>query len=177
MFENMARVSVVQRSHYVTSDDKTVLSAVLGSCVAVCAFDETMGIGGMNHMLLPDAREGSQSANSKLYGANLMELLLNELYKKGARRQYLQFKLFGGGKLANNGFDAGERNIEFITEFVKNEKLNVVSSSLGGKSGRRIEFHPISGRSRQKLLIDKPIETIAPVQTEVIPETGTMELF
>jgi chemotaxis receptor (MCP) glutamine deamidase CheD len=82
MFENMARVSVVQRSHYVTSDDKTVLSAVLGSCVAVCAFDETMGIGGMNHMLLPDARESSQSANSKLYGANLMELLLNELYKK-----------------------------------------------------------------------------------------------
>lgn len=177
MFENMSRVSVIQRSHYVTDEPNTVLSAVLGSCVAVCAFDATMGIGGMNHMLLPDARGGNQDDSSKLYGANLMELLLNELYKKGARRQYLQFKLFGGGKLANNGFDAGERNIEFINEFVKNERLNVISSSLGGKSGRRIEFHAATGRSRQKLLIDKPIESIALEQPKIVPETGTMELF
>ncbi|WP_026480797.1 chemotaxis protein CheD [Ahrensia sp. 13_GOM-1096m] len=176
MFDNMVKVSVMQRSHHVSSDANTVLSAVLGSCVAVCAFDATMGIGGMNHMLLPDAREKDQNASSTLYGANLMELLLNDLYKQGARRQYLQFKLFGGGKLTSNGFDAGERNINFISEFVKNEGLNVISSSLGGNAGRRIEFHPATGRSRQKLLIDKQVESIA-LQTEIIPETGTMELF
>ena len=177
MFDNFARVNVIQRSHFVTHDRNTVLSAVLGSCVAVCAFDATMGVGGMNHMLLPDAGHADPGETSKLYGANLMELLLNDLYKNGARRQHLQFKLFGGGKLTGNGFDAGERNIDFVNEFFRNEGLNVISSSLGGTSGRRIEFHPATGRSRQKLLIDRPVETIAPVQPARLPETGTMELF
>ena len=39
------------------------VSTILGSCVAVCVWDEETGIGGMNHFLLPNfAGRGLSSA-------------------------------------------------------------------------------------------------------------------
>ncbi len=34
--------------------ESAAVTTILGSCVAVCLWDESHGIGGMNHYLLPD---------------------------------------------------------------------------------------------------------------------------
>ena len=62
-----------------------VLVTVLGSCVAACIHDRTAGIGGMNHFMLPDdgADASHAASDSMRYGAYAMEVLINELIKRG----------------------------------------------------------------------------------------------
>ncbi len=73
-----------------------VLTTLLGSCVAACVRDPVLGIGGMNHFLLPGNEQGAQG-RSESYGVYLMEVLVNGLLKRGATRANLEAKLFGGG--------------------------------------------------------------------------------
>ena len=78
MFDQPNRINVTQCTHYATNDETVVCSAVLGSCVAVCAYDPIMKIGGMNHILLPGKADASDPRVG-MFGTNLMELLLNDL--------------------------------------------------------------------------------------------------
>lgn len=177
IFQSKNRRNVTQCTHSTSADSELVLTTVLGSCVAACAFDPVAKIGGMNHILLPGEANASVNESSNMYGSNLMELLLNDLYKQGAVKRRLEIKLFGGAVLLENSLHAGKHNVEFILNFTKMEGLNVVSTNLGGSLGRRIEFHPSTGRSRQKFLnqtiIEKPM--MPPIKRGV--ETGSMELF
>src|SRR5690606_10463625 len=92
------------------------------------------------------------SDQSRRYGVYLMEKLLNALFAKGAVRNRLQVKLFGGARVLDARSDAGAKNSEFATAFVQNEGLTLVSTSLGGFQGRRVEFEPVSGKARQKFI-------------------------
>ena len=77
-----------------------MLTTLLGSCVAACLRDPVARIGGMNHFLLPgqEAGEGAQRSVGETYGVHLMELLVNGLLRRGARRDRLEGKLFGGAR-------------------------------------------------------------------------------
>lgn len=167
----------MQCKHHVSSEEDVVLAAVLGSCIAVCAFDETAKVGGMNHILLPGGKSNASNEQGSMYGINLMELLLNDLFKRGARRGRLQLKLFGGAKLFDTGLDAGARNIEFISEFVANENLEVSASSLGGNLGRQVEFQPVTGRSRQRFISDHKDDILVTPPKSSSGETGEVEFF
>lgn len=177
IFDSSNRRNVPQCTHTIGDNKELVLTTVLGSCVAACVFDPIAKVGGMNHILLPGEAKISADVQSNMYGSNLMELLLNDLYKKGAVKRRMEVKLFGGAMLAENSLDAGRRNVEFILNYTRTEGLNVVTENLGGSLGRRVEFHPSTGRSRQKFLsstnIEKPPVFTAPPKVE----TGAMELF
>ncbi|MEM6415860.1 MAG: chemotaxis protein CheD [Pseudomonadota bacterium] len=149
-------IHVVQGEYAVSADPEAMLTTVLGSCVATCIFDEQVGVGGMNHFLLPG--EEGQNGNV-VYGVNAMELLINGLLKSGARRANLKAKLFGGARMISIGSDIGDRNIEFGRRFLNDEGIECVGGSLGGTRARRIQFWP-TGRARQKQLSDdvKPVE-------------------
>lgn len=177
IFESNNRQNVPQCTHTIGDNKELVLTTILGSCVAACIFDPVTKIGGMNHILLPGEAKQSADVLSSMYGSNLMELLLNDLYKQGAVKRRLEVKLFGGAMLADNSMQAGERNVEFILKYTQTEGLNVVTKNLGGELGRRIEFHPSTGRSRQKFLNKTQFEK--PILSRVLPkvETGAMELF
>jgi chemotaxis protein CheD len=77
-----------------------------------------------------------------------MELLINEMWNRGAKRGNLTAKAFGGGSVLktsdafiNNYFTVGEVNVRFIKEFLKNEKIPLISYDLGGTVGRVINFY------------------------------------
>ena len=88
--------------YYVTRNDE-MITTVLGSCVSACVRDPVSGIGGMNHFMLPASTSGDSSWNQlgleTRFGVAAMEQTVNELLKLGARRELLEFKLFGGGKI------------------------------------------------------------------------------
>lgn len=177
IFDSNNRRNVPQCTHTIGDEKDLVLTTVLGSCVAACAFDPIAKIGGMNHILLPGEAKPSGNVQSSMYGSNLMELLLNDLYKQGAVKRRLEIKLFGGSMLAENSLDAGRRNVEFILNYIRTEGLNLITKNLGGSLGRRVEFHPSTGRSRQKFLNNTNIEqTMVPPKLFKV-ETGAMELF
>lgn len=142
--------NIVQGEYYVADRVDTVISTILGSCVAACMRDPVAGVGGMNHFLLPGERPGQEGLK---YGAYAMELLINGLLSRGARRDRLETKLFGGGRLLKGLTDIGRQNVEFAERFLRDEGLQYSGGSLGGDHARRVMFWPVSGRVRQQRLV------------------------
>jgi chemotaxis protein CheD len=147
------RVHVIQGEWKVVSDPDVVLSTILGSCVAACIRDPVAGVGGMNHFLLPGSADAITSGgDATRYGVHLMELLINGLLKKGARRDRLEAKIFGGAKTIARFSNVGEQNAVFARQFLMDEGIQVVGESTGGEFGRKLEYWPSSGRARQYAL-------------------------
>jgi len=128
----------------------------------------------MNHFLLP---EGSCSGTDvgRRYGAYLMEVLINDVLKAGGRRERLEAKLFGGGRMFDSLSDVGAANADFAEKFLADEGIPVVSRSLRGAGGRRIHYWPVSGRARQRVVTDGAI--LPPVIPSPPVATGDLELF
>lgn len=170
------KIHVIQGEYHVAKGDDVVLTTILGSCVAACIRDPISGWGGMNHFLLP----GEAGDEGLRYGVQSMELLLNDLLRKGCRRDLLEVKLFGGGHLFDGLSDVGGQNSTFAEKFVRDEGLRHVGGSLRGDRARRIQFWPSSGRARQILLAPTEAKVfaterrrpVAPVQ-----DSGALELF
>jgi chemotaxis protein CheD len=170
---------VVQGEHYVTDDPDTVLTTILGSCVAACLRDPVAGVGGMNHFLLPGGDRRDSGAESVRYGVHAMELLVNALLARGARRENMEAKLFGGARLIKGLTDVGAMNAEFAEDFVRREGMRHVGGSLRGEAGRRIQFWPISGRARQVMLAKDTAERLSrpPTPPPSAVAAGGLELF
>ncbi len=160
--EGEHRVNIIQGEFHVTADPKVVLTTLLGSCVAACIRDPEAGVGGMNHFLLPGQHAGSDQHESESYGVHLMELLVNGLLKRGARRDRLEAKLFGGARTMEGLSDIGARNMHFAEHFLKYEGINYIGGSLGGDGGRRLQYWPVNGRARQSIFASEKLIPQAP---------------
>jgi chemotaxis protein CheD len=113
------KVHVTQGEFHVMDCPETMLTTILGSCVAACMRDAVAGVGGMNHFLLP----GADGAQGLRYGVQSMELLVNALLRRGARRERIEVKLFGGARMMRGLTDVGSQNAAFATAFVRDEGL------------------------------------------------------
>ena len=167
-----SRINIVQGEYHVSGDKALSITTLLGSCVAACIHDPVAEVGGMNHFLLP-----GDEASSPLvvrHGVHLMELLINGLLKKGAVRQRLEAKLFGGARTMQGLGDIGTTNAKFAQEFLRREGIAITGGSLGGETGRRLQFWPASGRVLQKLV--RAVEE-RPLADPVLSTAGDLELF
>lgn len=174
----LTRKHVMEGQFLVSGDPDLTLTTVLGSCVAACLRDPIARIGGMNHFLLPGDAERAASKDAERYGVHLMELLVNGLMSRGAQRNRLEAKLFGGARTIFKNSDVGAMNAAFAEGFLKTEGIAIVGGSLGGASGRRVEYWPVTGRARQ-IFIGEPSRVAAPVappKPVPLPE-GDVELF
>jgi chemotaxis protein CheD len=166
------RVHVGQGEHHVSAQTGVVLTTVLGSCVAACIFDPVRRVGGMNHFLLPD---GAGSGVGQRYGAHAMELLINEILKAGGRRDRLEAKLFGGGRMFDSLRDVGSANADFAERYLAAEGIRLVGGSLRGSGGRSLHYWPATGRAFQRGVMDR--SAILPAQPVSPPAGGDLELF
>jgi len=147
-FERQA-VKILPGEYFATKTD-TLIVTVLGSCVSACIRDRVSGIAGMNHFLLPN--DGSDQDNllseSARYGAYAMEILVNHLIKLGARRENLEAKVFGGGNVLK-GFtviNVGERNAEFVIDYLKRERIPILAKDLLDVYPRKVYFFSENGQ-------------------------------
>jgi chemotaxis protein CheD len=136
---------------YFVANEEMVIMTVLGSCIAACIWDSRVRVGGMNHFMLPDG-EGNDGFGR--YGSYAMELLLNEMFKMGARRETMQAKVFGGGAVMA-GFttmNVGERNTQFVMNYLAEEHIPVVSKDVLDIHPRKVCFFPVTGKAMVKRL-------------------------
>jgi chemotaxis protein CheD len=152
--------------YYVTSAGEMIWT-VLGSCVSACIRDKRLGFGGMNHFMLPlDASDGKSAwstvaSASTRYGNVAMERLVNDIFKLGGRREDLEVKLIGGGRvLAAMTTDIGARNIEFVRCYVREEGFTVLGEDLGDVYPRKVQYFPESGRIRVKRIVSDRNEVL-----------------
>ncbi|MFK5986646.1 MAG: chemoreceptor glutamine deamidase CheD [Pseudomonadota bacterium] len=187
---NSFAAKILPGEYFVTAEDEIIVT-VLGSCISACVRDKIFGIGGMNHFMLPASSSdmshhlevGGDSTEATRYGGYAMEMLINDILKHGGRRENLEIKIFGGGKIIRNMSDVGLRNIEFIESYIKNENLILISEDTGDIYPRKVVFHPNSGKVKMKRLQSLHNETLIQReeeyqhQIEDKPTTGEVELF
>jgi chemotaxis protein CheD len=132
----------------------------------------------MNHFLLPEG-QGVVGQDAYRYGAYAMELLVNALMSRGARRERLEAKLFGGAKLADRLIDVGGLNVTFARRFLDQEGIRYAGGSVRGHHARRLQFWPVSGRVRQLSLVkgEDAIFAAEARRTGATPDWGQVELF
>ena len=154
-------VKLMPGEFFVHDADDLLLTTVLGSCVAACLVDRARGLGGMNHFMLPDGGSAGR------FGAFAMELLINEMMKRGARRERLEAKIFGGGQVMRTftTINVGEQNVRFIDQFLQAERIPVVSRDVQGPHPRKVCRFPGSGRALVKKLGDSQLDAIAREET------------
>lgn len=122
------------------------VTTVLGSCVSVCFYDPVQKIGGINHYMLP-FWNGEGLASPK-YGNIAIEKLLDKVLYLGADRKRLVAKVFGGGevlKITHGVLNVGERNIQLAHEKLEEMRIKIISSDVGGVTGRKIFFDTHTG--------------------------------
>jgi chemotaxis protein CheD len=128
------------------SSEPTMVSTVLGSCVAVCLWDSRFAIGGMNHYLLP-LWNGDGLATPK-YGNIAIRQLVEKVIAKGGEHRNLQAKIFGGAAMWSNTeglFAIGLRNIELAQQQLKELQIPVIAADVGGTLSRKIFFNTGDG--------------------------------
>ncbi|MBK1680174.1 chemotaxis protein CheD [Rhodocyclus tenuis] len=130
-------------------ENERPIATLLGSCVAVCLYDQGGSLGGLNHFLLPTRkRDPLTDDDALLAGDACMTALLNGMLARGAVRHRLKAKAFGGGAVIEASSPAmavGERNAEFAREWLERERIPLVASDLQGPWARKVLFVPQTG--------------------------------
>lgn len=127
-----------------------VLATLLGSCVAVCLRDVERGIGGMNHFLMP-APGGEHGISFPAhpdhpYGEEAMSYLIESLLQRGAHREHLEAKVFGGAEMVPILEGVGRRNADCALDFLATHGVTPCAQDLGGTTSRRVYFQPQTGK-------------------------------
>jgi chemotaxis protein CheD len=182
-FDRLA-AKILPGEYYVTKREMMIVT-VLGSCVSTCLRDPETNIGGMNHFMLPQHGGDPKSplSSSARYGAYAMEVLINQLLSLGAKRERLEAKVFGGGRVLAGLTDIGVRNAEFVREYLRRERVQMIAEDLGKDYARKVYFFPDTGRVLVKQLRTLHNDTIFTrernyaAQLEGVAVTGGADLF
>ena len=103
-----------------------------------------------------------------------MERLINDILKMGGRRENLEIKLVGGGRvLADMTTDIGARNIAFVREYVAAEGFKVLGEDLGDVFPRRVVYFPQTGKIRVRKLTAGRDETLAARERQYLQQLDT----
>ncbi len=160
-----------------SSAEPVWITTLLGSCVAVCLYDEVARVGGMNHFMLPTPCDKSVTCAS--YGIHSMEMLINSVMNAGGDRRRLKAKVFGGGNVLQSSTHQakiGSNNIDFALQFLSTENIPVMANFTGHDSGMHVKFHTHTNKVLVRML-DR--QTAAKVQRKdaaqalIIQETLT----
>lgn len=123
-----------------SSNDQAMVSAVLGTCVAVCLHDRRLKIGGMNHYQYPTAGFFNYGTND--HGDVAIPALIQKLRRLGSRVEDLEAQIFGGGDIPGlRDSKTGQKNVKMARKILKKNGISVVSEDVGGYKGRRLIFH------------------------------------
>jgi chemotaxis protein CheD len=128
--------------------ERTVATTILGTCVAVCLFDPGLGIGGLNHFMLPRTLPGQPRPGT--FGDVATHLLRDELCSLGAAAGRMVAKVFGGRSpkvVAGGQADLGEQNVAVAFESLDSLGIPVVAQDVGTAKSRKLVFHTHDGRA------------------------------
>jgi two-component system chemotaxis response regulator CheB len=122
--------------------EETLISTILGSCVAVALYDPVAKVGGLNHYLLPEVL--ANEVPNPRYGSTAIPMLIEEVLRLGGSLDRLQAKIYGGGNViavSILGDGIGRRNVEIAEKILKEHGIRITEQNVGGESGRTLKVN------------------------------------
>lgn len=139
----LSKKTIHQEQLFVASEPYEI-TTILGSCVAVCLWDERFQIAGMNHYLLP--LWNGEGLKSIKYGNIAIMRLIEEMGKNGAIKRNIVAKIFGGAAInLDKAFSVGEKNIRVAKDTLADFGIPIIAEDIGGNKGRKIILSSIDG--------------------------------
>ena len=132
----------------VASGDAVLVTAGLGSCVALALHNPATGIAGLAHILLPSVGIGPPSIHPAKYADTGVPLLVEEMRRRGAQGQIVA-RMAGGARmfaaLLPSGINMGQRNIDATRAALYKLGIPVIAEDVGGEFGRSVRVVAATG--------------------------------
>jgi len=127
----------------IAAAEPSLITTVLGSCVAVTLWDKERQIGGVNHFVLP------RGGDTTRYGDSAMAELLDGVVSLGAHLRSLEAKIFGGAAVLPVGGpgSVGAANVAFALGELSRRGIPVAGRRTGGERGRLLMFNTETGEA------------------------------
>lgn len=127
------------------------LRTLLGSCVSVILTDPRRTVGAMCHIVHVGSPNAANRHNTA-YGEVAMGDMFARLQSVGIPAQRCHAYVYGGGNMFPgivNGPSVGDRNAQWVMDFLTDCGIDVVEYSLGGTSYRKVSW--TVGRTEPKV--------------------------
>ena len=120
----------------------TLVSTVLGSCVAVTLFYPPLSLGCICHAVFP---EGKGLMGLKYVDQAVLRMV-SYFDRRAIPRLDLEAKLFGGAsQFGEGGHNVGAKNVSAALLALEQAGLRLAVSDVGGAQGRKLLFNSQSG--------------------------------
>ena len=157
MLAQVATTRAVSLGELVISADASdmVIAYGLGSCVGITLYDPQRKMGGLAHVMLPEAPTGATilPQHPAKFASNGVQAFLQMMEQNGCLRSRLVCKIAGGAQMISNAqkggvdmFRIGERNTTVVQSELRRLGLRVVASDTGGSVGRTMQLSIATGR-------------------------------
>lgn len=149
----------------------TLVTTVLGSCVAITMTSKERGVGAICHAFLPDStdKRGREQADPQAcrYVDTAIENMLQGMTKLRVSFSGLTVKLFGGasgistGRIQVDSYNIGKRNVETARRILSNWGFHIDTEDVGGTQGRKLHFLSNTGEIWLKRLAGDSLSVLA----------------
>ncbi len=131
--------------------DETIITYALGSCLGIAAYDPTINVGGLLHVMLPLSKADPEKAKLKpeMYVDTGFQLLLDGLYDLGAKKRNIKITVAGGASMRSKDrddyFKIGKRNITVLRKLLWKNRFMISSGDVGGNISRTMALRIADG--------------------------------
>lgn len=134
-----------------TADPRALLvTYALGSCIGVTIFDPVARVGGMLHLMLPQASLSPEKAKNCpcMFADTGVPLLFTKAYELGAKKERMVVVAAGGAEiLADEGhFKIGSRNRTMLRKLFWKNNVLIAAEDTGGTHSRTMTLCLADGR-------------------------------
>lgn len=142
----------------VGKENDKLITYGLGSCVGLMLYDEVNRVGGLAHIMLPNSNQRTNSvANRAKFADTAVIELIEKLIDQGASKNRLRAKIAGGAEMfsfskSDSKASIGNRNVEAVKKFLKNEGIGIVGEDTGKDYGRTVELETATGKVKIKTI-------------------------
>jgi len=133
----------------------TLITYALGSCIGICLYDPVIKLGGMVHIMLPEALS-SNNQNIFKYADTGIKETLRKMEVFGAQRRRMVGKIAGGAKMFEVQItgplgNIGERNAISTKNILKAEGITLLKEDTGANYARTLSFDVSTGMAKIKV--------------------------
>ena len=140
--------------HLFVAEQPTTITTILGSCVSVCLYDATIGVGGANHYLLPHA--SNDALMSPRFSGGAVGRLIERMIALGSNRASMRAKVFGGACVLDAFRERenhlGIQNADAARRLLDAEGIVIEAEDVGGSRSRKLLFQTDDGTAWVRFL-------------------------
>lgn len=134
-----------------SNTEETIITYALGSCLGIAAYDPSINVGGLLHVMLPLSKADPEKAARKpaMYVDTGLQLLLDGMYDLGAKKSNIKITVAGGASMRSDNrddyFKVGKRNITVLRKLLWKNKFMIASGDVGGNISRTMAIQIADG--------------------------------